>query len=192
ARVGEPWGPALLRVGGHARWRPLLGREIIGTELVWAEWVSSDPTPCWLRLDLAPRDEHPPSDPGSVWISVGRWEHDRFTFAADDVTVIFDAAEAARTRIMTGPRSLASSTPHDKSGPALTAEQWARLRRRFRFGERLRGRVKAVPHPGAIGVFVDVDLPVGGFVYVLLLSFDVHKWPSVGMETDFEVWWVDD
>ena len=100
ARVGQPCGPLVLPVGEHPRWRPLLGREIIGTELAWVQWSSSGPTPCWLRLDLASEGEVSSSDPESVWISAGRWERDRFAFATDDVTVIFDGAEAARTRIM--------------------------------------------------------------------------------------------
>jgi hypothetical protein len=34
-------------------------------------------------------------------MSAGRWERDRFAFATDDVTMIFDPAEATRTKIMT-------------------------------------------------------------------------------------------
>ena len=81
--------------------RPLLGREIVGTGLVWVEWVSSDPTPCRLRFDLAAGDEYSSSFPKSVWTSAGRRERDRFAFATDDVMVIFDPAEAVHTRIMT-------------------------------------------------------------------------------------------
>lgn len=111
ARVGEPSGPALVSVGGHPCWRALLGRQITGTELAWVEWVSSDATPCWLRLDFAADADRSSSSPESVWISVGRWERDRFAFATDDVTVIFDRAEAARTEIMNGPRPSSPTVP---------------------------------------------------------------------------------
>ena len=104
ARLGEPCGPVILPVGQHPRWWPLLGREIIATELARVEWVSSDPTPCWLRLDIAAGCERSSSGPECVWISAGRWERDRFAFATDDVTVIFEPAEAARTKIMTSPQ----------------------------------------------------------------------------------------
>ena len=49
-----------------------------------------------------------------------------------------------------------------------------------------------MPRPGAIGVFIDVGLPVGGFVDVLLLPWDEACWPAVGTESEFEVWWVDE
>lgn len=73
----------------------------------------------------------------------------------------------------------------------VTAEQWRSIRAGLRFGQRLRGRVVQVPRPGAIGVFVDVGLPVGGFVDVLLLPRDAECWPTVGTESEFEVWWAD-
>ena len=123
ACVGEPCGPLLVPVGDHPHWRALLGREIIGTELAWVEWTSSDPTPCWLRLDLAPEDGQPSSDPASVWICAGRWERDRFAFATDDVTVIFDPAEAARTKIMTTACPSEPSTRHDENAPILSVEE---------------------------------------------------------------------
>ncbi|MFC8720486.1 hypothetical protein [Kitasatospora sp. NPDC057198] len=70
--------------------------------------------------------------------------------------------------------------------------EWAEIRRGLRFGQRLRGTVTAVPRPGAIGVFVDVGLPVGGFVDVLLLPLDAERWPREGDEVEFEVWWADE
>ncbi|MFJ8441512.1 hypothetical protein [Kitasatospora griseola] len=52
-----------------------------------------------MRLDLGP-DATLRTAPESVWIAAGRWEGDRFQSASDDVTVIFDRAEASRTAIM--------------------------------------------------------------------------------------------
>ncbi|GAB2816943.1 hypothetical protein GCM10027200_15600 [Lentzea nigeriaca] len=49
-----------------------------------------------------------------------------------------------------------------------------------------------VPRPGAIGVFVDLGLSVGGFVDVLLLPFDAARWPVDGTVTEFEIWWMDE
>ncbi|MEE1783791.1 hypothetical protein PUR71_12865 [Streptomyces sp. SP17BM10] len=97
--IGESWGPVVLPVVGHPHWQQLLGREIVDTELAWVDWVSGDATPCWVRLDLGP-DAMLRTTPESVWIAAGRWEGDRFLFATDDVTVIFDRAEAIRTAIM--------------------------------------------------------------------------------------------
>jgi len=99
ANIGEPWGSVILPVGGQPSWQRLLGREIVDTELAWVDWVSGDATPCWVRLDLGP-SELLRSTPESVWIAAGRWDRDRFVFASDDVTVIFDRAEATRTTIM--------------------------------------------------------------------------------------------
>jgi hypothetical protein len=97
--IGEPYGPAVLPVGGHPRWQGLLGREIVDTELGWIQWVSGDPTPYWVRPDLGP-DESSGSTPQSVWIAAGRWGGDRFLCGTDDVTVIFDRGEAVRTAII--------------------------------------------------------------------------------------------
>ena len=74
----------------------------------------------------------------------------------------------------------------------VTAEQWKVVRAGLRFGQRLRGRVVHVPRPGAIGVFVEVGLPVSGFVDVLLLPRDAERWPTVGTQSQFEVWWADE
>ena len=98
ARVGEPCGPTVVSIDHHPRWRHLLDREITDTELAWIEWVSGHPTVCWIRLDLAPADPRS-SEPDSIWIIAGRWEGDNFLFATDDVTVIFDRAEAVRAKI---------------------------------------------------------------------------------------------
>jgi hypothetical protein len=49
-----------------------------------------------------------------------------------------------------------------------------------------------VPRPGAIGVFVDVGLQVGGFVGVLMLPLDAEYWPTVGTQSQFKVWWADE
>jgi hypothetical protein len=45
---------------------------------------------------------------------------------------------------------------------------------------------------GAIGVFVDLGLAVGGFVDVLMLPFDATQWPTVGTVAEFEIWWMDE
>ncbi|WP_426361949.1 hypothetical protein [Streptomyces sp. E-08] len=37
-----------------------------------------------------------------------------------------------------------------------------------------------VPRPGAIGIFVDIGLGVGGFVDVLLLPERSEDWPTEG------------
>ncbi|MEV5977976.1 hypothetical protein [Streptomyces sp. NPDC052114] len=68
--------------------------------------------------------------------------------------------------------------------------EWARLRSELRLGQVLTGTVVRVPTPGAVGVFVDVGLPVGGFVDVLLLPGDADRWPVEGTVTRFEVWWA--
>ncbi|MET9552305.1 hypothetical protein [Streptomyces sp. NPDC006645] len=69
--------------------------------------------------------------------------------------------------------------------------EWARIRRGLRFGQVLEGTVVKVPRPGAIGIFVDVGLSVGGFVDVLLLTEQSEDWPTEGAVADFEVWWAD-
>jgi hypothetical protein len=66
--------------------------------VAWIDWVSGDPTMCWVRLEFAPADESA-HEPDSIWITAGRWNQDQFHFATDDVTVIFDRAEAARAKI---------------------------------------------------------------------------------------------
>nr|WP_308309413.1 hypothetical protein [Streptomyces sp. CHD11] len=73
----------------------------------------------------------------------------------------------------------------------MTDAEWERIRGGLRFGQVLRGTVVKVPRPGAIGIFVDVGLGVGGFVDVLLLPERAEQWPAEGTITDFEVWWAD-
>lgn len=72
------------------------------------------------------------------------------------------------------------------------ARQWEETRRRLRFGQRFKGTVVLVPRPGAIGVFVDIGLPVSGFVDVILLPEQGDSWRTVGTEAEFEVWWADE
>ncbi|MFD9903582.1 hypothetical protein [Streptomyces sp. NPDC059063] len=74
----------------------------------------------------------------------------------------------------------------------VSDEEWARIREGLRFGEVFKGTVVRVPRPGAIGIFVDVGLAVGGFVDVLLLPREAGRWPVEGTVADFEVWWADD
>lgn len=49
-----------------------------------------------------------------------------------------------------------------------------------------------MPKPGAVGIGVDLGLPVGGLVDVLLLPFDPALWPTAHTRLDFYVWWFDD
>jgi hypothetical protein len=71
-------------------------------------------------------------------------------------------------------------------------EPWELLRSRLRIGECLTGTVVRVLKPGAIGIFIDLGLSVGGFVDVLLLPRDPARWPAEGTVTDFEIWWMDE
>ncbi|MGW7018255.1 S1 RNA-binding domain-containing protein [Streptomyces decoyicus] len=71
-----------------------------------------------------------------------------------------------------------------------TEAEWERIRDGLRFGQVVTGSVVRVPRPGAIGVFVDIGLGVGGFVDVALLPRRSEDWPAEGTVTDFEVWWV--
>ncbi|MEV7196655.1 hypothetical protein AB0N81_33380 [Streptomyces sp. NPDC093510] len=74
----------------------------------------------------------------------------------------------------------------------ITDAEWTRLRSDLRLGQILTGTVAHVPNPGAIGIFVDVGLPVQGFVDVVLMPRDVAHWPAEGTVADFEVWWADE
>lgn len=65
------------------------------------------------------------------------------------------------------------------------------MRRKLRFGRLFEGTVVEVPRPGAIGIFVDIGLSVGGFVDVLLLPERSDDWPAAGTVTEFEIWWAD-
>ncbi|MFE5914417.1 hypothetical protein ACFQ6B_35805 [Streptomyces wedmorensis] len=73
----------------------------------------------------------------------------------------------------------------------VTDSEWARIRRGLRFGQAFKGTVVKVPRPGAIGIFVDIGLSVGGFVDVLLLPDESEDWPAEGTVADFEIWWAD-
>lgn len=100
ANLGEPYGPILVSVGRHPCWQALLDRHIVDTGLGWIEWVSGDPSPCWIRLDLEP-DNPPSSRSQSVWLVAGRWHARGYSLATDDVAVIFDRVEAVRAGIAT-------------------------------------------------------------------------------------------
>ncbi|MFE6158714.1 hypothetical protein ACFQ7F_07325 [Streptomyces sp. NPDC056486] len=55
-------------------------------------------------------------------------------------------------------------------------------------GTRLTGTVSVLPWgPGTVGLFVDLGLPVVGFVDMAQLPFDPEGWPDVGTVADFEV-----
>ncbi|GAA0611491.1 hypothetical protein GCM10010394_46620 [Streptomyces crystallinus] len=73
----------------------------------------------------------------------------------------------------------------------VTEAEWARIRKDLRFGQVFEGTVAKVPQPGAIGIFVDIGLSVGGFVDVLLLPKESEAWPVEGTVADFEIWWAD-
>ncbi|GLX19632.1 S1 RNA-binding domain-containing protein [Streptomyces lavendulae] len=73
----------------------------------------------------------------------------------------------------------------------VTDAEWARIREGLRFGQVVEGTVVKVPRPGAIGIFVDIGLGVGGFVDVLLLPERSDDWPAEGTVADFEIWWAD-
>ncbi|MCQ9177619.1 hypothetical protein KMT30_00825 [Streptomyces sp. IBSBF 2953] len=73
----------------------------------------------------------------------------------------------------------------------VTDVEWARIRRDLRFGQVFEGTVVKVPQPGAIGIFVDIGLSVGGFVDVMLLPDGGKDWPAEGTVADFEIWWAD-
>ncbi|MCF3103230.1 hypothetical protein IPZ58_16825 [Streptomyces roseoverticillatus] len=70
-------------------------------------------------------------------------------------------------------------------------EEWAQIREGLHFGQLFKGTVVRVPRPGAIGIFVDIGLSIGGFVDVLLLPEQSESWPAEGTVTGFEVWWAD-
>ena len=74
-----------------------LAASVTRIALAWIDWVSGETTPCWVRLDVADDDLRGIE---SVWIAAGRWDRDRFAIASEEVTVIFDRAEAERTEIM--------------------------------------------------------------------------------------------
>ncbi len=61
-------------------------------------------------------------------------------------------------------------------------------RHRFPVGDRVRGRVSAVPWgPGRTGVIVDLDAPGCGFVDILDMPEEPERWPRVGKHGVFEV-----
>lgn len=96
--VGEPHGPLVLEVNDDSRWFALRDREIVATELGWIEWVSGEPSPISVRLDLVSLD-HSAEKQSSVWLAAGHWRDDRFAVGTDDITVIFEAATAARAHL---------------------------------------------------------------------------------------------
>src|SRR5690349_7014321 len=70
----------------------------------------------------------------------------------------------------------------------VEADALSRARCRFPRGERVCGRVSAVPWgPGRTGIFVDLGEEPAGFVDVLLLPEDPDRWPLVGREGFFQV-----
>ncbi|MCX4870017.1 MULTISPECIES: hypothetical protein [Streptomyces] len=61
----------------------------------------------------------------------------------------------------------------------------------LRFGQVFEGTVVNVPRPGAIGIFMEIGLSLGGFVDVLLLPEQSEDWPAEGIVGEFEIWWTD-
>ncbi|MFC4063443.1 hypothetical protein [Actinoplanes subglobosus] len=67
-------------------------------------------------------------------------------------------------------------------------DQLTAARRRFPVGDRVRGRVSALPFgAGRTGLFVDLGAEPGGFVDVIHLPDNPGAWPEVGREALFEV-----
>ncbi len=71
-------------------------------------------------------------------------------------------------------------------------DTWDRLRSNLVLGQRLTGTVALIPRPGTIGIFINLGLPVAGFVDVLLLPDGASRWPAQGTTADFLVWWMDE
>lgn len=67
------------------------------------------------------------------------------------------------------------------------AATWAKLRATLQVGQRLSGTITWIPKPGAIGIGVDLGLPAGGFIDVLLLPRDPQRWPELGSRTEFVI-----
>src|SRR5690606_7014110 len=62
-----------------------------------------------------------------------------------------------------------------------------RAKRRHRVGERVGATVTRVPSPGVVGIFLDLDSGLNGFVDVLHLPLRAQDWPPVGARMDCEV-----
>ncbi|MFD0359888.1 hypothetical protein ACFQZZ_00265 [Nocardia sp. GCM10030253] len=69
---------------------------------------------------------------------------------------------------------------------------WDQLRSNLVLGQRLTGTVAQIPRLGTIGIFIDLGLPVAGFVDVLLLPDGASRWPTQGTTADFLIWWMDE
>ncbi len=69
----------------------------------------------------------------------------------------------------------------------MTEDELDLQRGRYPLGAHITGRVSHIPRPGAIGLFVDLGEPPGGFVDVLNLPYAADEWPTVGTEATFEV-----
>lgn len=81
---------------------------------------------------------------------------------------------------------------HDGIYMPPSNDTWEQLRAELQLGQRLTGTVVWVPQPGVIGIGIELGLPVGGFVDVLLLPFDPARWPAKDTISDFAIWWMDD
>ena len=46
--------------------------------------------------------------------------------------------------------------------------------------------------PGVTGIGIDLGLPVGGFVDVVLMPRDPGRWPALGVVTTFIIWHIDE
>lgn len=75
----------------------------------------------------------------------------------------------------------------------MNPEEWTSLRSQLVLGQTLQGTVIPTPWPaGVTGIFVDLGLPVVGFVDGLLLPHVPDRWPTVGTVANFEIWWMDE
>lgn len=60
-------------------------------------------------------------------------------------------------------------------------------RRRFPVGSQVEATVSHIPNPGVIGVFLDFDEDLRGFIDVLHLPAEKESWPVVGTALTVEV-----
>jgi hypothetical protein len=68
-----------------------------------------------------------------------------------------------------------------------TGDDLSEARRLLPEGSRITATIRAVPWPGAVGVFVDLPHGMAGFVDVLSLPRDADQWPQLGQVLEFEV-----
>ncbi|MGW1785579.1 hypothetical protein ACWCQQ_41815 [Streptomyces sp. NPDC002143] len=115
----------------------------------------------------------------------------RYGLQLSDYSTFIDVAEP-KCRVGKPAAGLGLVCVGCEDAGVVNLEEWDRVRSGLRFGQRFQGRVTKVPNPGATGIFVDIGLPVGGFVDVLLLPMASDRWPKEGTVAEFELWWADE